>query len=99
MVARESASLYDEMVESEGWLERGTFTFDAIDLYMSKVNLHVNLPKLYQAQFFSIPSVSSWVSTLDEDEMPFEKALAIVSEEVSVHLATPSWAYKLPIKR
>lgn len=42
-----------------------------------------------------------WANTTDNKGVPFERALTTIltMKEVIVRLATPNWAYKLPIER
>ncbi|KAI0919986.1 hypothetical protein AcW1_002899 [Taiwanofungus camphoratus] len=92
LAMRETVRLYYEMVEGEEWSKRDTVMVDAIDLHMSKFTLGI-----ITRCGFGLPF--PWVASGDDHEMPFEKALAVVSEEIILRLAAPRWAYKLPIKK
>ncbi|KLO18993.1 cytochrome P450 [Schizopora paradoxa] len=101
---RESASLYNEMVESEGWPD-------------SKVTSEIHIPSASRlASKFTMAIIArcafgqpiAWQRDINHasdsveekalQDMPFGDALRAVSEGAICRLAAPRWAYKLGIK-
>ncbi|EPS96416.1 hypothetical protein FOMPIDRAFT_1053342, partial [Fomitopsis schrenkii] len=93
LVARETVKLYHEMVESEGWGDMARIDLNPFNRYMAKFALGI-----ITRCGFGLPY--HWTASGGGGgEMSFEEALHTVSENAVIRLATPAWAYKLPIKR
>ncbi|GBE78989.1 predicted protein [Sparassis crispa] len=92
-VAKETVHLYYEMVDGEDWSQKQVVIIDSINRYLSKFALGI-----VTRCGFGLPF--TWVASTEEaDELSFDKALAIVSEGAVTRLATPGWAYKLPMEK
>ncbi|CCL98881.1 uncharacterized protein FIBRA_00888 [Fibroporia radiculosa] len=91
LVARETVKLYHEMVEGEKWDQLTEVCVPAINIFMAKFALGI-----ITRCGFGLPF--PWMRD-ETHEMSFGEALAIVSERNIVRLATPRWAYKLPIQK
>jgi len=95
LVWKETIRTYKEMVDTEGWATKTSFTVPAVNKYMTKFTLSIismcgfGLPIRWQEQTESANL---------EGETPFGEALSTVCEGVITRLATPSWMYKLPIQ-
>ncbi|TFK45543.1 cytochrome P450 [Heliocybe sulcata] len=93
LVAEEVGKLYREMVDSEGWLETPEIHIQSANDYLSKFALGI-----ISRCGFGLPF--PWADAADDDtEMPFRKALALVSENSIVRVAAPGGLYKLPIPK
>ncbi|EPQ50621.1 cytochrome P450 [Gloeophyllum trabeum ATCC 11539] len=92
MVMQETANLYYEMMECEDWSTSPTVTITAINGYMSKFTLGV-----ISRCGFGIPF--PWKGSTKVDGMTFYEALIVVAKSSIVRIATPRWAYKLPIRK
>ncbi|TFK45531.1 cytochrome P450 [Heliocybe sulcata] len=93
LVAEEVSKLYREMVESEGWLNTPEICIQSVNDYLSKFALGI-----ISRCGFGLPF--PWADTANDDrDMPFRRALALVSENSIIRLATPAWMYKLPIPK
>ncbi|KZT20306.1 cytochrome P450 [Neolentinus lepideus HHB14362 ss-1] len=90
-VAQETSRLYAYMVESEGWDKQQVVNLEPINGYVSKFALG-----LIARCAFGLPF--PW-NTDNSNGMSFDRALMAVSSGTILRLATPCWAYKLPIKR
>ncbi|KAJ7131741.1 cytochrome P450 [Mycena crocata] len=86
----ETASLYTEMMQGEGWVEKRELTIDAINNITTKVALII-----ISRCGFGQPV--AW-NTPDGSGMPFAEALAWVSSSSIARLIIPRWMYRLPIQ-
>ncbi|KAH9923589.1 cytochrome P450 [Fomitopsis serialis] len=94
LVARETVRWYHEMVEGENWIKQGTFTIESLEQSMLKFTLGVLSRTSFNYRY-------PWATSGDSSGVPFERALTTIltMKDVIIRLATPNWAYKLPIER
>ncbi|OBZ67417.1 hypothetical protein A0H81_12673 [Grifola frondosa] len=84
-VVRETARLYHEMMDWEGWSEQHTFSATSFAL------------GIIMRCGFGMPF--SWNDPEESGEMSFDKAINFAMRNLSTRLFAPRWAYKLPIKK
>ncbi|EPT03370.1 hypothetical protein FOMPIDRAFT_1058646 [Fomitopsis schrenkii] len=94
LVAQETVRWYHEMVEGEDWVKQGKFTVESLDHSMLKFTLGVLSRTSFNYRY-------PWANATDSKGVPFERALTTIltMKDVIIRLATPNWAYKLPIER
>ncbi|KAJ7138466.1 cytochrome P450 [Mycena crocata] len=91
LVWEEAASVYQEMLQGEGWLNEKDNT-----IFINNITTKFALIVIARCGF---GQPISWNTPHQTSGMPLEEALSIVSESSIARLVIPRWMYKLPIKR
>ncbi|KAJ7221875.1 cytochrome P450 [Mycena rebaudengoi] len=93
LVWDETTSLYQEMMETEGWIHESEHIVAATNVITQKLALIV-------ISYCGFGRAISWKDVANKGSvMSFGEALAIVSSSSVARLITPRWMYKLPIPR
>ncbi|KAF9003889.1 cytochrome P450 [Cyathus striatus] len=92
LVREETAKLYEEVVQNEGWDSQDTILIPSLHDFMLKYALII-----VARCAFGLPM--SWRSPAESSlkGMKLSEAISIVTKSIIARLILPSWAFKLPI--
>ncbi|KAJ7898135.1 cytochrome P450 [Mycena leptocephala] len=92
LVWAEATKLYQEMIQTQGWVSEKDIMISATNEFTSKFALII-----IARCGFGEPML--WNTVAEESRMPLSEALRIVSASSIARAVIPRWMYKLPIKR
>ncbi|KAH9973784.1 cytochrome P450 [Lactifluus volemus] len=94
IVWAETSRVYRDMISVEGWAKKDLVTLGAVQAYTTRLAFLV-----ISTCGFGLPFRWEEPTETDDGGMSIQKAMRIWVNTSVVRLLTPSWAYKLPIKR
>jgi hypothetical protein len=94
IVWAETSRVYRDMISVEGWAQEDLVTLRPVQAYTIRLAFLV-----ISTCGFGLPF--RWREPTEDDDggMGIQKAMGIWVDTLYVRLLTPSWAYKLPIRR